>query len=139
MDVLDYFLKGHTIFVEKANITLYIKDSGESKEQRLAVLEASIIFNMQELKDGSRKFILYVDIPGSVLIETHEPPYSTIKFLCNELNTWIKENDGRWVYVCDGIVNIKNHGYEPVHIGYDEYIANNVASGYNRPFVRYLT
>ena len=140
MNVWDYLMEGYKVVVKKATLTLSVKDNNAPNTIRLAILEASVVLEMNELKDGTREFVMYVDIPGSILIETHELPSSSAKFVCDEINKWIKEHGADFVSVEEGVmVTVENEDHEPVHIGYDSYISNNVATGYNKPFVRYLT
>jgi len=140
MNTWEYLLRGYKIIVEKAIITLSVKDSNKPEEPRLAILQAKIWFHVEELKDGRRNYLMYVEIPESILIETHELPSSSARFLCDEIDKWIKENGTDLVRVEEDLfITIENERYEPVHIGYDSFISTTVASGYNKPYVRYLT
>ena len=140
MNVWDYLMEGYKVVAKKATLTLSVKDDNAPNILRLATLEASVVLEMNELKDGTREFVMYVDIPGSILIETHELPSSSAKFVCDEINKWIKEHGTDFVSVEECVmVTVENEDHEPVRIGYDSYISNNVATGYNKPFVRFLT
>jgi len=62
MNTWEYLLRGYKIIVEKAIITLSVKDSNKPEEPRLAILQAKIWFHVEELKDGRRNYLMYVEI-----------------------------------------------------------------------------
>ena len=55
MNVWDYLMEGYKVVAKKATLTLSVKGDKAPNVLRLAVLEASVVLEMNELKDGTRE------------------------------------------------------------------------------------